>query len=291
MKLFKLDNLGILDVSGERALDYLQGQLSCDIRQVTHHSFQQGALCNLKGRVLALIDIMYWQTYHLIVAKDLIQETCQSLEKTAMLSRVKLSVNNKLSILGLYCDSSDTMLGDYLLPKDILSVLAYPDFMIAKRNERQYLIYIDSTKVSQFIESFSRITFETNLEIWHQLSLEAGQCTIDSSTRGLFLPHRLNLHKLGYLSFNKGCYRGQEVIARMHYRATLKHELVIQKIAHHGMLSKGQRIMNARGETEIGELIDYCHIDKAHQLIAASLLIERPELLYFEGEDKPIQFL
>lgn len=290
MKLFKLDNLCIIKVAGERAADYLQGQVSCDIRQVTNGSFQHGALCNLKGRILALMDIIKWNGYQLILPKNLADDTISSLEKTALLSRVKLSIESNITVLGLYCEDS-TPFGNYALAETPLSLLEYQDLAIANLGNSQYLIFIESHHLDEFMASFPSLTFESDLNAWHALRLQAGHCSIHATTKGSFLPQRLNLDQLGYLSFNKGCYRGQEVIARMHYRAKTKHELVIQKINRDSPLTLGTRIVDAEGQTEIGELIDSCPLDKGQLLIAASLLIERPATLYFEGESKPIAWL
>ena len=84
--LFDLSYLGVLAITGEKAIDFLQGQLTCDMRLVSDIKMTQGAQCNLKGRILALMDIISWKGVKLILPKDLIESTLNSLTKTAVLT-------------------------------------------------------------------------------------------------------------------------------------------------------------------------------------------------------------
>ena len=82
---------------------------------------------------------------------------------------------------------------------------------------------------------------------------------------------RLDLHQTPYLSFNKGCYKGQEIIARMHYKATLKHQLGLYEISTPEKIYSGQKLLNESG-AEVGELVDYSLLGKEHYLVIVSLL-------------------
>ncbi|HAU1281226.1 TPA: folate-binding protein YgfZ, partial [Legionella pneumophila] len=98
--LFDLSYLGVIDFLGEKSIDFLQGQLTCDLRLVSDVSMIQGAQCNLKGRILSLLDIINWQGVKLVLPQDLIEVTQHSLNKVALLSRVKITSNNNYKILG-----------------------------------------------------------------------------------------------------------------------------------------------------------------------------------------------
>ncbi|HAT9823840.1 TPA: folate-binding protein YgfZ, partial [Legionella pneumophila subsp. pneumophila] len=100
--LFDLSYLGVIDLFGEKSIDFLQGQLTCDLRLVSDTSMIQGAQCNLKGRILSLLDIINWQGVKLVLPQDLIEVTQNSLNKVALLSRVKITSNHNYKILGFY---------------------------------------------------------------------------------------------------------------------------------------------------------------------------------------------
>lgn len=100
--LFNLSFMGCIDLIGEKAAEYLQGQLSCDVREVNSFHMRQGAMCNLKGRVLALLDVIDWHGIHLMLPKDLIAATQASLMKTALFSHVKVETNIAFQLFGFY---------------------------------------------------------------------------------------------------------------------------------------------------------------------------------------------
>src|SRR3990167_11287471 len=82
--IFELKHLAIIKVTGHAAAEFLQGQLTCDIRLVTHNRMQVGALCNLKGRILVLLDVICWHdALFLILPKDLVSEILLKLAKIA----------------------------------------------------------------------------------------------------------------------------------------------------------------------------------------------------------------
>jgi tRNA-modifying protein YgfZ len=114
-------------------------------------------------------------------------------------------------------------------------------------------------------------------ELNHLQLIEAGIPTIYPQTSGQFLPHELNLQELGAISFNKGCYTGQEVIARMHYKAKLKKRMYLANIHSASPPSPLDLIYKIRDQQkkEGGLIVDVCR--KEHQLYAALILIEISE--------------
>ena len=113
--------------------------------------------------------------------------------------------------------------------------------------------------------------------------------SIYPESRGLFLPHRLDLHLTPYLSFDKGCYKGQEIIARTHYRATLKHELATYLVNTEEQLFSGQKLFKSDESIELGELVDFSYLDKNQYLIAVSIIKNAPQVVRFENNDKTVE--
>jgi hypothetical protein len=204
----------LIEVCGKQALVFLQGQLTCDVLNLAEGQVQRGALCNLQGRVLALIDVCIWQqkTY-LCIADDLVSIALQTLKKPASFSRVTLQ-------------PTETRL---------------PEFSLAMHDPAAY----------------------------HRQELEQRRVLIHASTSGIYLPHTLNLHQSNIINFNKGCYRGQEIIARMHYRGKLKYTLVFMTLTSQNKILPGEKITT-------GEVVDCCQIDEHLYLAAISQLITRP---------------
>ncbi len=195
----------------KRPRDFLQGQLSCNLRKVDANTIQQAAICNLQGRVLGLMDVVEWQDFQLVLPKDLVEVTEKSLSKTAALSRVKLQPGN-IAIFGFYlANENDLLPTNIFLPDKDLGLNSNAESCCYRLSKQLYVILLDKEKAADFSLLFDSKNQLRGSLAWHYLQLKRKAIEIYPETRGLFLPHRLDLHLAGYLSFDKGCYKGQEV--------------------------------------------------------------------------------
>jgi len=286
--LFDLPHLSILNLIGEKASEFLQGQISCDVNQVNANTMRQGALCNLKGRVLALPDVLSWNGLKLILPTNLLEKTQKSLSTTAMLSRVTLEPANNYHLFGFYLhDAKQVLPLEGTWPSEKNGVLTQDNACAYYLGDNFYLILVEENILESIKAPFMQYNQLQDAGAWHALRLQHGEIQIYPESRGLFLPHRLGLQSTGYLNFDKGCYKGQEIIARTHYRAKIKHGMKIFMIETSKALKPGLRIMREDGTREVGELVDFCHVGSSNQVvIAASLLIEHQGSMKFEGHDQ-----
>lgn len=275
--LFDLDYLGGLLVKGERAQEFLQGQVSCDVRQINNNTMRQGVMCNLQGRILAALDIVQREELSLVLPKDLLTATQKTLSKPAMLSRVSIQATDDLSFLGLYVQNpADLIPWGGQFPQDRFAVRSNENGSIYNLGNNLYVLMSTATAAAELKAKYQACHQFRGSFSWHALKLKHKQIEIYPETRGLFLPHRLDLHLTGYLNFDKGCYKGQEIIARTHYRAKLKHHLNVFIIKNNKSLSSGDRLLKPNTELELGEVIDYS--PRAHEefLVAVSILNDHP---------------
>ena len=280
--LFDLSYLGCLDVIGTRGREFLQGQLSCDVRDVTTNQMRQGVMCNLKGRILALLDVIDWHGLHLIVPNDLLTETHASLAKTAAFSQVKFSPSSTVQLLGFYLQNKDdAVFYNKQLPAERYGVISDDNFCAYHLGDGYYIVLINTSLASSLTDQFIKKGQWRGSLAWHALQLRQLKIEIYPQSRGLFLPHRLGLHLSGYLNFNKGCYKGQEIVARTHYRAKLKHEMKLFTIQTNIPLQSGLRLF--KDTIEIGELIDFCPLTENSYLCAASVVLDCPLNCNLEG--------
>lgn len=276
--LFDLDYLGALKLEGENALEFLQGQITCDVNKISSKQISQGALCNLKGRVMALLDVLNWNGLHLVLPNDLLLETQNSLSKPAMFSRVKINSSSSYKLFGLYLQNAQDIIPlNLALPNKHHELASDEQGCIYCLTENLYIVITRESNTEKVAEPFIKNAQWRGSLAWHVLQLQHKMTEIYPETRGLFLPHRLDLHETDYLDFQKGCYKGQEVIARMHYRAKLKHKMRIYTIQANQILKSGDKILSSEGDKEIGELIDFSPLADNNWLIAASMLIDAPE--------------
>lgn len=269
-QLFDLSDLAVIDVTGEQAPSFLQGQLTCDVLKIEGGQAQQGALCNLKGRILALVDVLRARDgYQLVLPKSLVEATINTLNKVAMLSRVILKHATGVRVFGLYFQADG--------PPAISSELASCYCM----SESERLVIVAANRVDELMSQFASEHQCHMAEAWHKHQLSQKRVMIYPETRGQFLPHRLDLHKTSTISFEKGCYKGQEIIARMQYKSKQKHHLALFTIANTLKALPGMPIYRLPGQQEIGEVIDVCPFSDNAQLVAASILNNYPDKVYF----------
>ncbi|QMT60204.1 folate-binding protein YgfZ [Legionella sp. PC997] len=288
--LFDLSYLCAIDVEGSKAIDFLQGQLTSDIGSVSDIQMIQSAQCNLKGRILALMDIINWHGIKLILPKDVQEATLHSLNKYALLSRVNLKSNTQFKIFGFYLQNQEDIIPDTKFFPNALYAQSYTAhscfyhlgngfYIFLVLNENALEIQDRFLKKDQYLGSLT----------WHTLRLSQQQVEIYPESRGLFLPHRLDLQKTPYINFNKGCYKGQEIIARMHYKATLKHQMSVYEIKTHHSLYAGQKLLEQPQGTEMGELVDFSILGSGHYIIAVSILKESGQTVFLDGHNQPIE--
>ncbi len=284
--LFDLSYMGCMHLTGENSREFLQGQLSCDVREVTSTQMRQGAMCNLKGRVLALLDVIDWNGLHLFVPQDLLLPTQTSLAKTAFFSKVQLTLSPTYQLFGFYLQNNNDIIPfNAQLPLEQYGCLQEDAFYVYHLGEGFYIFIVKNDTISA---SFINNNQWRGSLTWHTLQLKNNRWDIYPLSRGAFLPHRLSLQLSGYLSFNKGCYKGQEIVARTHYRAKLKHEMKLFIVENNMKLTSGSRLMSEDGQTELGELVDYSVINETTALIAASVVFNCPTTFIIENVDGDI---
>lgn len=280
--IFDLSHLNLIDVSGENAVDYLQGQLTCDVKAISDTQMRPSGICSLQGRLLALLDVIAWQGLHLVLPQDLITTSQQALAKTALFSRVSLKNNTQISCLGLYLPQPmDLGFLPIALPQGAWHVSQNEDIYCYALSDHLFILLFREPTQKETLFNHFRADQQRGSLAWHYLELQLPRLTIYPNTRGVFLPHRLNLHTTPYLCFSKGCYKGQEIIARTHYRAKLKHSLKIMRITSTEPIFAGQKCYADLQQNDIGEIVDYCPIDAEQYLVALSILIEHPDNICF----------
>ncbi|HXH55486.1 MAG TPA: folate-binding protein [Gammaproteobacteria bacterium] len=215
---------GLISVSGLDAATFLQGQITADLRTITSTQPGFSAYCNTKGRIRALFRIfLYQECYFLHLPIDVLPSALATLKKYARFSKVKLEdVSDQWQRVGIWLAQADLNAIDLTNLKDII-LLPLPSPEPYQRFELIGPPSIVKPLWDQLVEIENAVI--SDFDAWNCLDIQAGIPEIWPETMEQFLPHSLNLPALGAVSFNKGCYCGQEIVARMEYRANAIHKL------------------------------------------------------------------
>jgi len=218
-----LADLGLLRVSGADAVTFLQGQSTCDIAGLTPDKSGLGAFCNPKGRVIASFRIFrHGENYYLFVPTDLVETIYKRLKIYVLRSKVSIeNLTPHWGFIGLFGPGSE-------LP-DISAAGQSSDVLTVSidRSSKRFLIAAEADtakRIWQDLRSSPDLVL-VKASAWRLKNIEEGLPSETQATSEEFLPQMLNVDVLGGISYRKGCYTGQEVVARTHFLGNLKRRM------------------------------------------------------------------
>ncbi|MDO9178559.1 MAG: hypothetical protein Q7U16_09535 [Agitococcus sp.] len=221
-----LANEGILTVQGADARKFLQGQSSSDFAQVNDTSSRLGCLCNLKGRAIVSFRAVNWQenSFHLVMDAPLVSTAKTLLQKYIVFSKAQLSTPD-LAVFGVMGEGATTLITQLLgnCPTAIDEVMSNAQASVVRlHGESRFLVLAKPETLATLWPLFTQQAVIGDLNTWRLGQITAGEAQVLASTSELFQPQELNFQNLNGVSYNKGCYTGQEVIARLYFRGKLK---------------------------------------------------------------------
>jgi len=226
-----LSHFSIVKVNGDDAETFLQGQLTNDIQQLDEHSSQLSGYCNQKGRMLASFRIYKKQNdLFLLIPQELYEDTFKRLRMYVMRSKVEFNnCSEDYVSIGVSGPNADSELEAQLksIPQDVDQVTHSNELSIIKLAGTQPRYQITGP-IEQMIELWQNLDVDAapvGKDVWNLLDIRAGIPTIYLPTVEAFVPQMVNLELINGVSFKKGCYTGQEIVARMHFLGKLKRRM------------------------------------------------------------------
>lgn len=218
--LVSLSHYSAISLCGEEQSKYLQGQVTCDVTTSAEHSLLVGAHCNAKGKVFSAFRLLNRNSAHLLIQpKASIESSIAELKKYGVFAKVEISQTDELQFIALVGEDAVSILKsqfsrtpDSLNPvvQSGTTTLAY----IAGKQAR-YLIIDTAETIERTIASISLPLYGN--AVWNLLEISEGFVQLSSESCGEYVPQMLNLQAIHGISFTKGCYLGQETVARMQY--------------------------------------------------------------------------
>lgn len=231
-----LSHFDLIRFSGNDAQTFLQNQVSCDIRKVNSHAAQYGAYCTPKGRVLANF-ILWQQNDDLImqVPASVSSPVRQRLAMYILRAQVKLNqASDELIRIGIAGTQGLSLIENILERplncEESLHVIEHESIHIIRLSQQQFELTTPIKNAPSFWEHLSIYAKPVGADCWNWLTIQAGIPVILAEAQEMFLPQMINLDKLDGISFKKGCYPGQEIVARTQYLGKLKRRMYLAHI-------------------------------------------------------------
>lgn len=233
LSLIPLDHLDLLNIVGPDAIKYLQGQVTCDVPTIQPEHYSLGAHCDAKGKMWSVFTLFHLNDgFGWIQPKSLTEQQLPELKKYAVFSKLTITENTQWKLAGLAGSHAATALQTLTdtLPDAATPVVNAPfgQIMYLPTPADRYLLVIDTHTTPQ--ESLYSTLQQSGAILrhhtqWQALDIEAGLPQLSTQTMAEFIPQAVNLQALNAISFTKGCYAGQEMVARAKYRGANKRAL------------------------------------------------------------------
>ncbi|MDC8785295.1 CAF17-like 4Fe-4S cluster assembly/insertion protein YgfZ [Roseateles koreensis] len=221
-----LDDWGVIRAEGADAAKFLHGQLTQDFELLGAQHARLAGYCSAKGRLLA--TLIAWkaspETLYLVLPKELLPSILKRLSMFVMRAKCKLTdASGDLRVWGLAGLAPELQdVGASLTQRWSRGetaagacIIRLPDSAIAEHAEPRFLLIQNAEAPAPDLRPLAP-------DVWQWRSVQSGLAWVSLATSEAFVPQMINLELLDGVNFKKGCYPGQEVVARSQYRGTLK---------------------------------------------------------------------
>jgi folate-binding protein YgfZ len=286
-----------LNITGPDRLTFLQGQMTCDFTTI-EGKLLIGANCNLKGRASATfyaIDNAANETTQLILPTGQATYLKGLLDKYALFSKAELSADNEEQVvIGLIGEQSLAITGIASLESN-QSVNITQGNVSRVNNTNIFLCVVNTELAQQWINAISEnTTTDKNLVIthqnaWNQQQIASGISHVTTTSQDLFIPQELNYDLIDGISFTKGCYKGQEIIARLHYRGSYKQRTCRFQCKADAEPIPGTSIFGENTDQPYGQVIQSASTNDGIELLAVmKVKALESETFHLNQKDGPI---
>jgi len=240
-----LDDRGLIRVSGEEAEIFLQGQLTQDMALIKKgHSFL-GAHCTPKGRILYLFRCFYWkESFYLDLPNALEASALKRLTMYKLRAKAQLeSAATQMSRTALWGETMQTILQNagWSVPNEPGASTQLPEGLLTCMDAGHWLLLSEPDYAQRIRSSLSQES-PSDQQNWIIEQVRAAQPEVVAETSDTWIPQMLNLDHLQGVSFKKGCYTGQEIVARAHFLGKVKRRMRILGYEGEGLPSPGQKL-------------------------------------------------
>lgn len=221
-----LPGMACYEVSGDDAQSFLQSQFTNDVNDVNATQGQLNSYCTPKGRMMAIFYISQWQdSYYLIIPNEIASNVMQRIKMYVMRAKVTIADrSDQLSIHALFGQQAEQTLDklNYHAPKEDYQTNSFANgfCMRIPGIVPRYILIGDEQVTNELSQATSNDSFaisDSSPEYWQWLDIMSGIPMIHTETQEAFVPQMTNLELISGVSFSKGCYPGQEIVARLHY--------------------------------------------------------------------------
>lgn len=293
-----LSHLGLLQLDGADAATFLQGQVTNDVKQLNGQTAHYSGYCSPKGRMLALFLAFAHQGHiHLQLPEELVAAIAKRLKMYVMRSKVEIQdVSDSIIKFGLSGPHAVELLSPLFanIPQQDFELVTHENGALLKLpgTQPRFEIFTDLANATAIWNKLVQHAKVSGAAFWEMLEIQAGIPEVYTKTQEEFVPQMLNLDLLNGINFKKGCYTGQEIVARTHYLGTVKRRTQLAHTDSDTAPNPGDDIVNSNGDA-VGKVVRCAPAYNGGYDLLAEIRLESIEagLLHVNGNMLNIQEL
>ncbi|KGJ89070.1 tRNA-modifying protein YgfZ [Colwellia psychrerythraea] len=275
--LIELSDFSAISLSGVEQSSYLQGQVTCDVNSSTEQSLHIGAHCDAKGKVFSVFRLINRSSAHLLLQpKASIENSLKALKKFGVFAKVTIEETQDLSFTALIGEQASSLLQQEFsqVPDTLTPVvqIGTTSLVYLCGEQPRYIIIDDQAAITELIKKFALPVYHQG--VWDLLEISQGFPILSAKTSGHYVPQMLNLQAINGISFTKGCYLGQETVARMQYLGKNKRALFSLHAQLEQPFADDDIIEKQLGDNwrKAGDILSYYQADNGSCVIQAVLV-------------------
>ncbi len=252
-----LTHEGLLAVRGVDAAKFLQGQVTCNLNYLDQATSSLGARCTPKGRMTSSFRILIeGEGLLLAMANELVETQLADLKKYAVFSKSTLTDESADWVRFGLSQGDGVLLALGLdLPQTSDSVAREGKLIAVRLADGRVELWAPKAEAATLEARLAAQLPQAPLDAWLLAQVRAGIGQVFGATREQFIPQMINLQALGGVSFKKGCYTGQEIVARMQYLGKLKRRLYRLALAAGELPQAGAELYSPVHQSSVGEVV------------------------------------
>ncbi|MFB2726898.1 tRNA-modifying protein YgfZ [Shewanella mangrovisoli] len=268
LMLANLSHLGLIKVVGEQGRSFIHGQVTTDISSLEANQWRWGAHCDPKGKMIASFRTFAIQEALLmLLPRETIEVDLPQLQKYAVFSKATLTnATAEWTLLGVAGEQATQFMTQHF--GEITEELTLVEHGAILKDADRFILVLQPDAATTLVGEHT--VFDAS--VWQALEITAGYPNLAPSHANQYVPQMCNLQAINGISFNKGCYMGQETVARMKYRGGNKRALYII----HGTTSSDINLESALeieledGYRKGGQIIEF--VQRGNQVLLTAVL-------------------
>lgn len=265
---------GLLRFDGPDTQAFLQSQLTSNVQALPAGHSQYSGYCSAKGRLLACM--LLWRrddAYYMMLPRELCEPVRKRLSMYILRAKVRgVDITTEQVLFGATGDAAAPAIIALAgaAPIAVHAAVHGDGFSVLKLPVNRYLIVASTAAASRIEAALDSAVAASPASLWSRLDIEAGIPAVYAATQEQFVPQTVNFDFIGAVSFDKGCYPGQEIVARTHYLGKLKQRMVRARVVCDEPPQAGDKLYSqAFGDQASGMIVSAVPADERHHDVLA----------------------